>query len=61
MTYEMIVGVGALRRRQVRQMCLLLDLEYREERGFLNSLFVIEGSKESLEHLQEAMEGTVSA
>lgn len=44
--------VGALLRRPVRQACLMLDLEYKEEKGWLSSTFVVFGHADRISRLE---------
>ena len=36
--------IGALHRGDFRRACMRLDLEYKEDRGFMDSFFIVEGS-----------------
>jgi len=42
-SYEM----GALHRRDFRRLCMQLGLDFEEDKGWLDSLFIVTGSSES--------------
>lgn len=44
--------VGALLRREVRRYLMSSDLEYREDKGLLDSVFVVRGSRSEYDKMR---------
>jgi hypothetical protein len=44
--------VGALLRRDFRRLLMRLDISYTEDRGWLDSYFVFQGSADKMRQLQ---------
>ncbi len=48
--------IGALLRRSFRRTCLELGVDYTEEKGWLDSFFVVEGTREQIVRLNNYLD-----
>ena len=44
---------GALVRGSIRRACMLLDLDYREDKGWLDSYFMVSGPADKVQRLED--------
>ena len=51
-----IYTVGLFLRGHFRRACMVLRLKYEEDKGFLDSGFMVEGNKEDIDRLNEWLE-----
>ena len=50
------ITAGVLVRGSVRRWCELLDIEYKEDKGFLDSMFILNTTKDKFDKLIDAVD-----
>lgn len=48
--------MGALNRTRFRRICMMLEIDYQEDKRFLDSLFIVRGEEKQIELLRDAAE-----